>query len=218
MEANVARAAREADRLPGPAPFPHQLLAERPAALAGGRVPDRPAGRGARPGRAAGPPLRAAARHRQGGRPRDGGRPPGRRRRADPALRRVARRSCTRRWATTTTCGSRRRTPCSSPPPTPSAPAVPVPAARPWRNTSGGWRSSRRWPCGFPGVEQAYAIQAGREIRVIVDSQQLDDAASAKVCRDIARSIQEQLTYPGEVKVTVLRETRARSEFARVRR
>ena len=43
---------------------------------------------------------------------------------------------------------------------------------------------------------------------MIVDSQQLDDAAAAKLCRDIARSIQEQLTYPGEVKVTVLRETR----------
>ncbi len=67
---------------------------------------------------------------------------------------------------------------------------------------------------GFPGVEQAYAIQAGREVRVIVDSHQLDDAASAKVCRDIARSIQRQLTYPGEVKVTVLRETRS-VEFAR---
>ncbi len=67
---------------------------------------------------------------------------------------------------------------------------------------------------GFPGVEQAYAIQAGREVRVIVNSQQLDDAASAKVCRDIARSIQRQLTYPGEVKVTVLRESRS-VEFAR---
>jgi ribonuclease Y len=67
---------------------------------------------------------------------------------------------------------------------------------------------------GFPGVEQAYAIQAGREVRVMVDSQQLDDAESAKVCRDIACTIQRQLTYPGEVKVTVLRETRT-VEFAR---
>ena len=41
---------------------------------------------------------------------------------------------------------------------------------------------------GFPGVEQAYAIQAGREIRVLVDSQQLSDAESAKLCRDIAKS------------------------------
>ncbi|HMB08682.1 MAG TPA: ribonuclease Y [Isosphaeraceae bacterium] len=67
---------------------------------------------------------------------------------------------------------------------------------------------------GFPGVEQAYAIQAGREIRVIADSHQLNDQAAAKLCRDIARAVQEQLTYPGEVKVTVLRETRA-VEFAR---
>jgi ribonuclease Y len=68
--------------------------------------------------------------------------------------------------------------------------------------------------CGFPGVEQAYAVQAGREIRVIADSQRLGDEEAAKLCRDIARAVQEQLTYPGEVKVTVLRETRA-VEFAR---
>jgi ribonuclease Y len=68
--------------------------------------------------------------------------------------------------------------------------------------------------CGFPGVEQVYAIQAGREVRVLVDSAQLDDHAAHKLCRDIAQAIQQQLTYPGEVKVTVLRETRA-VEFAR---
>ncbi|MFI5460842.1 MAG: ribonuclease Y [Isosphaerales bacterium] len=67
---------------------------------------------------------------------------------------------------------------------------------------------------GFPGVEHAYAIQAGREVRVLVDSHQLGDAESAKLCREIARSIQSRLTYPGEVKVTVLRETRS-VEFAR---
>ncbi len=61
---------------------------------------------------------------------------------------------------------------------------------------------------GFPGVEHAYAIQAGREVRVLVDSQLLDDAGSAALCRDVARAIQNQLNYPGEVKVTVLRETR----------
>jgi ribonucrease Y len=67
---------------------------------------------------------------------------------------------------------------------------------------------------GFPGVEQAYAIQAGREVRVLVDSQRLDDSGSASLCRDVARAIQSQLSYPGEVKVTVLRETRT-VEFAR---
>ena len=68
--------------------------------------------------------------------------------------------------------------------------------------------------CGFPGVEQAYAIQAGREIRVIADSGKLGDEDASKLARDIARAVQEQLTYPGEVKVTVLRETRS-VEFAR---
>jgi ribonuclease Y len=67
---------------------------------------------------------------------------------------------------------------------------------------------------GFPGVEQAYAIQAGREVRVLVDSRQLDDVGSAKLCREIAQSIQSRLSYPGEVKVTVLRESRT-VEFAR---
>ncbi|ODU01025.1 MAG: ribonuclease Y [Planctomycetes bacterium SCN 63-9] len=67
---------------------------------------------------------------------------------------------------------------------------------------------------GFPGVEQAYAVQAGREVRVLVDSSQLDDAASSRVCRDIAQAIQSQLNYPGEVKVTVVRESRT-VEFAR---
>ncbi|MAT13795.1 MAG: ribonuclease Y [Planctomyces sp.] len=68
--------------------------------------------------------------------------------------------------------------------------------------------------CGFPGVEQAYAVQAGREIRVIVDAQQVDDRESAKMCRDMATAIEQSLTYPGEIKVTVLRETRI-TEYAR---
>jgi ribonuclease Y len=67
---------------------------------------------------------------------------------------------------------------------------------------------------GFPGVEHAYAIQAGREVRVLVNSQLLDDTGSAALCREVARAIQTQLSYPGEVKVTVLRETRS-VEFAR---
>ncbi len=67
---------------------------------------------------------------------------------------------------------------------------------------------------GFPGVDHAYAIQAGRELRILVDSAQIDDPSAAKLCRDIAKAIEDQLTYPGEVKVTVLRETRS-VEFAR---
>ncbi|MEQ1826298.1 MAG: ribonuclease Y [Pirellula sp.] len=61
---------------------------------------------------------------------------------------------------------------------------------------------------GFNGVEQAFAIQAGRELRVIVSAKNTDDAVAAKICRDIAKSFEEQLTYPGEIKVTVVRESR----------
>jgi ribonuclease Y len=68
--------------------------------------------------------------------------------------------------------------------------------------------------CGFPGVDHAYAVQAGREVRVIADAQHTSDREAAKVCRDIAKAIEEQLTYPGEIKVTVLRETRV-VEYAR---
>jgi ribonuclease Y len=60
-----------------------------------------------------------------------------------------------------------------------------------------------------PGVRQAYAIQAGREVRVLVSSGQTTDESAAKICRDIANAFEERLTYPGEIKVTVLRETRA---------
>lgn len=61
---------------------------------------------------------------------------------------------------------------------------------------------------GFDGVEQAFAIQAGRELRVIVSARETDDAKAAKICRDIAKAFEQQLTYPGEIKVTVVRESR----------
>ena len=67
---------------------------------------------------------------------------------------------------------------------------------------------------GFPGVEHAYAIQAGREVRVLANASQLNDSDSIRVCREIAKAIEQQLNYPGEIKVTVVRETRA-VEFAR---
>ena len=66
----------------------------------------------------------------------------------------------------------------------------------------------------FEGVRQAYAIQAGREVRVIVDAKLVDDKLSAKIARDIAKRIESEMTYPGEVKVTVLREVRS-VEYAR---
>ncbi|MBI5396926.1 MAG: ribonuclease Y, partial [Verrucomicrobia bacterium] len=60
----------------------------------------------------------------------------------------------------------------------------------------------------FTGVERSYAIQAGREIRVVVEPNQIDDNAAALMAREIARKIEEQLQYPGQVKVVVLREKR----------
>jgi ribonuclease Y len=61
----------------------------------------------------------------------------------------------------------------------------------------------------FEGVEEAYALQAGREVRIIVRPENLDDLASVRLARDVARKIEEGLQYPGQIKVTVIRETRA---------
>jgi ribonuclease Y len=58
-------------------------------------------------------------------------------------------------------------------------------------------------------VDQAFAIQAGRELRVIANSQRMTDPEAQKAAHDIARAIEEQLDYPGEIKVTVVRETRS---------
>jgi ribonuclease Y len=61
----------------------------------------------------------------------------------------------------------------------------------------------------FKGVSKAYAIQAGRELRIIVESERIDDDAALWLARDVARKIEAELTYPGQIKVTVIRETRA---------
>ena len=66
----------------------------------------------------------------------------------------------------------------------------------------------------FPEVEKSYAIQAGREIRVFVKPDKLDDLGSMKLARQIADKIEQELKYPGEIKVNVLREMRS-IEFAR---
>jgi ribonucrease Y len=61
----------------------------------------------------------------------------------------------------------------------------------------------------FPGVERCFAIQAGREVRILVRPEDIDDLASSRLARDVVKKIEEQLQYPGQIKVTVIRETRA---------
>jgi ribonuclease Y len=61
----------------------------------------------------------------------------------------------------------------------------------------------------YEGVEEAHAVQAGREVRVMVDARAVDDAVAHMIARDIAARVSEEMTFPGEIKVTVLRETRA---------
>ena len=66
----------------------------------------------------------------------------------------------------------------------------------------------------FDGVEKVFAIQAGREIRIMVKPQSIDDVAANKLARDVSKKIEETLAYPGQIKVTVIRESRA-VEYAR---
>lgn len=62
---------------------------------------------------------------------------------------------------------------------------------------------------GFPGVDRAYALHAGREVRVLVRANEVDDLGSIKLAKDIAKRIEQELSYPGQIKVTVIRETRS---------
>ncbi|MCX5711829.1 MAG: ribonuclease Y, partial [Candidatus Omnitrophica bacterium] len=61
----------------------------------------------------------------------------------------------------------------------------------------------------FKGVEKSFAIQAGREIRIIVQPEKISDAEAVNMSREIRKKIEEGMEYPGQIKVTVIRETRA---------
>jgi ribonuclease Y len=61
----------------------------------------------------------------------------------------------------------------------------------------------------FQGVEQSYALQAGREVRIMVKPEEIDDLAAMRLARDISKRIEETMQYPGQIKVTIIRETRA---------
>ena len=67
---------------------------------------------------------------------------------------------------------------------------------------------------GFNGVDKAYAIQAGRELRILVNNELLNDESSKDLAKQIAKKIENDLRYPGRIKVTIIRETRV-TEYAR---
>ena len=60
-----------------------------------------------------------------------------------------------------------------------------------------------------PGVEKVFAMQAGREVRVMVQPTEIDDLAAQVIAREIAKQIEDELTYPGQIRVTVVRESRS---------
>ena len=64
----------------------------------------------------------------------------------------------------------------------------------------------------FEGVEKTYAMQAGREVRVMVKPNEVDDLTSFKIARDMKDKIEKEMQYPGTIKITVIRETRAQEE------
>jgi ribonuclease Y len=66
----------------------------------------------------------------------------------------------------------------------------------------------------FNGVDKCFAIQAGREIRIMVENEKISDNDAVMLCNDIIKKIENELTYPGQIKVTVIRETRV-SNFAK---
>ena len=70
-------------------------------------------------------------------------------------------------------------------------------------------RTLEEMSMSFEGVQQAFAIQAGREVRIIVRPEAIDDLASTRLARDVAKKIEETMQYPGQIRVTVIRETRA---------
>jgi ribonuclease Y len=66
----------------------------------------------------------------------------------------------------------------------------------------------------FSGVDKCFAIQAGREIRIMVENEKISENDTVMLCKDIIKKIEAELAYPGQIKVTVIRETRV-SDFAR---
>ena len=116
--------------------------------------------------------------------------------------------------AITTTFASTIPTPCWSPPRDACSAGRPGARRESLERYVKRMEELERIATSFEGVEQAYAVQAGRELRVLANAGKTTDGSAAKICRDIAQKLENELTYPGEIKVTVIREIR-RHEVAR---
>ena len=107
------------------------------------------------------------------------------------------------------TCIPKRRLPCSCRRRILFPAQGPARARNFWRTTSSASKIWKNIADSFEGVAKSYAIQAGRELRVIVNSDNVDDDSTYLLCKDISAKIEENLTYPGQIRVTVIRERRA---------
>ncbi|MFR7403227.1 MAG: KH domain-containing protein [Coriobacteriaceae bacterium] len=148
----------------------------------------------------------AFARPRQGRRPRGRGQPRRHRRRSGLSLRRAP--QIVHAIEAITTTGARTPSSMLIQPPTPSPPPAPVPAGDAGRLREAP-EKLEEIANSHKGVERTYAIQAGREVRVMVEPEVVDEAESVVLAHDIAQQIENEMQYPGQVKVVVIRESRA---------
>ncbi len=84
-----------------------------------------------------------------------------------------------------------------------------MPGGNRWRDTSNAWRRLEELAQSFRGVSKTYAIQAGREVRVVVEQDKVDDVRADQLAHDISQKIQHEMEYPGQIKVTVISEYRS---------
>ncbi len=96
----------------------------------------------------------------------------------------------------------------------PSAQPAPVPAVKTWKAISSVWKTLEALCNGFEGVESSYAVQAGREVRILVQPDKVGDDQVILLARQVAKKIEDELDYPGQIKVSVIRESRA-TEYAK---
>ncbi len=192
-----------------PDAVPDQLRPEHPRALQGSGLAGGDHGRRARRRREAGQAGRLAARHRQGAHPRQRRHPRRARRRGRAPLRRERRRRSTASTRITTTCRTSPPSRCWCRRPTRISGSRPGARREAFESYVKRLTKLEEIANAFRGVEKTTVIQAGREIRVIVTPDQVDDAQAAELSEQIARKIENELQYPGQIRVVVIRETRS---------